>query len=71
MENDRPSHGFVAGDGEVRGWEIWKDQGGGDFELQLAIGAMLHEIRFRTRLSAESHQSITNVPVGLTTIFRD
>ena len=23
MENDRTSHGFVAGDGEVRGWEIW------------------------------------------------
>ena len=49
MENDRPSHGFVAGDGEVRGWESWwEDEGGGDFELQLAIGAMLHGIRFRT-----------------------
>ena len=36
VENDRTSHGFIAGDGEVRQREIWmKDEGGGDLALLL------------------------------------
>ena len=38
MENDRPSHGFVAGDGEVRGWESSREDEGGGLSLRFING---------------------------------